>query len=120
MWLERIAGLAFDHWSDAAPCRAYHGDCRMPLCRGLPVYRSGSFDTHGSVWSRRGAPDCRCNIRICIPGGLSAVLAMRNRPSRVAAPATLANQREMQQLIMLVEAVMLGYILARKAHRSTS
>ena len=52
--------------------------------------------------------------------GLSAVLAMRNRPSRVAAPATLANQREMQQLIMLVEAVMLGYILARKAHRSTS
>jgi hypothetical protein len=119
MWLERIAGLAFDHWSDAAPCRAYHGDCRMHLCPGLAVYRSGSFGTRGSVWSRRCAPDCRRNIRICMPGWLSAVLAMRNRPSRVAAPATLANQREMQ-LIMLVEAVMLGYTLARRAHRSTS
>jgi hypothetical protein len=51
--------------------------------------------------------------------GLSAVSATRNRPSRVAAPATLANQREMQ-LIMLVEAVMLGYTLARRVHRSTS
>ena len=50
--------------------------------------------------------------------GAVAIWAMRNRPTRAAAPATLAGQREMQ-LMMLVEAVMLGYTLARKAHRAS-
>jgi hypothetical protein len=43
---------------------------------------------------------------------------MRSRSSSAAAPAALASQREMQ-LVMLVEAVMLGYTLARKAHRTS-
>jgi len=43
---------------------------------------------------------------------------MRNRPARAAMPAALAGQREMQ-LVMLVEAVMLGYTLARKAQRTS-
>jgi hypothetical protein len=41
---------------------------------------------------------------------------MRNRPARAATPAALAGQREMQ-LIMLVEAPMLGHTLVRKAHQ---
>jgi hypothetical protein len=43
--------------------------------------------------------------------------AVRGRSARIATPAALANQRE-TQLIMLVEAVMLGYALARKAQRT--
>lgn len=50
--------------------------------------------------------------------GAAIIWAMRNRPARAATPAALAGQREMQ-LIMLVEAVMLGYTLARKAHRTS-
>lgn len=42
---------------------------------------------------------------------------MRGRPARTANPGALANQREMQ-LVMLVEAVMLGYTLARKVQRT--
>ena len=48
----------------------------------------------------------------------AAIWAMRSRSSSAAAPVALASQREMQ-LVMLVEAVMLGYTLARKAHRTS-
>ncbi len=50
--------------------------------------------------------------------GAVTIWAKRNRPARAAMPAALAGQREMQ-LVMLVEAVMLGYTLARKAHRTS-
>lgn len=42
--------------------------------------------------------------------------AMRARPAKTNAPA-LSGQREMQ-MVMLVEAVMLGYALARKGERA--
>lgn len=42
--------------------------------------------------------------------------AMRAKPAKASTPA-LAGQREMQ-LVMLVEAVMLGYALARKGERA--
>jgi hypothetical protein len=47
---------------------------------------------------------------------LSVAYAMRPKPANSAATPALSNPREMQ-LVMLVEAVMLGYALARKRAR---
>jgi hypothetical protein len=44
-------------------------------------------------------------------------MSRNHRPSP-ATPAPLAGQRDVQ-LIILVEAAMLGYALARKAHRTS-
>jgi len=43
---------------------------------------------------------------------------MRNRLPRAATPAALAGQREIQ-LVMLVEALMLGHTVVRKAHHAS-
>jgi len=60
-----------------------------------------------------------------IVGGIYAALAlilfgvawaMKGRPARVPSAPALASQREMQ-IVMLVEAVMLGYTLAKKHQR---
>lgn len=50
-------------------------------------------------------------------GGAAVLWATRSKPDAPATPA-LAGQREMQ-LVMLVEAVMLGYALARKTPRAS-
>ena len=49
---------------------------------------------------------------------LSVLWAMRPKPAGSAGTPALSNPREMQ-LIMLVEAVMLGYALARKRERAS-
>jgi len=60
-----------------------------------------------------------------IVGGIYAALALilfgvawaiKGRPTKIAPAPALAGQREMQ-LVMLVEAVMLGYTLAKKRQR---
>jgi type VI protein secretion system component VasK len=65
------------------------------------------------------------NARLII-GGIYAALAlillivlwvMRSKPARSAGAPTLQKPREMQ-LVMLMEAVMLGYALARKSERA--
>jgi hypothetical protein len=48
---------------------------------------------------------------------LSILWAMRARPAKSAGAPALSNPREMQ-LVMLVEAVMLGYALARRGERA--
>jgi hypothetical protein len=49
---------------------------------------------------------------------LGILWAMRPKPANLAGPPALSNSREMQ-LVMLVEAVMLGYALARKRERAS-
>jgi hypothetical protein len=49
---------------------------------------------------------------------LSILWAMRAKPAALAGTSALSNPREMQ-LVMLVEAVMLGYALARKRERAS-
>lgn len=68
------------------------------------------------------------NARLII-GGIYAVLAlaslivlwaMRGKPTKSTRAATLQNPREKQhekQLVMLIEAAMAGYDVARKGHR---
>ena len=120
MRIEHIAGLAYDRLVGRLIRRAALV-VAITLCALVALYQFtlagslvvqahfGSIEAHffvGSVYTLLGLI------------GAVAIWAMRNRPTRAAAPATLAGQREMQ-LIMLVEAVMLGYTLARKAHRAS-
>jgi predicted transporter len=120
MRIEHIAGLAYDRLVGRVVRRAALMVAIM-LCALVAIYQFtvagslvvqahyGSIEAHlfvGAVYTLLGLI------------GAVAIWAMRNRPTRAAAPATLTGQREMQ-LIMLAEAVMLGYTLARKAHRAS-
>jgi uncharacterized membrane protein len=49
---------------------------------------------------------------------LSILWAMRSKPAAFTGASALSNPREIQ-LVMLVEAVMLGYTLARKRERAS-
>jgi hypothetical protein len=120
MRLERIAGVVFDHlvgWMmRRAALAAVIAACTLVAIYQFTVAGSlvpeahyGLFEAHlivGDIYAFLGL------------AAFIAVLAVRSRPAHVAAPATLASQRE-TQLLMLVEAVMLGYTLARKAHRAS-
>ena len=120
MRIEHIAGLAYDRLVGRLVRHAALMGA-ITLCALVVIYQFtvagflvvqahyGSIEAHlfvGAVYTLLGLI------------GAITIWAMRNRPTRAAAPATLAGQREMQ-LIMLVEAVMLGYTLARKAHRAS-
>ena len=120
MRIEHIAGLAYDRLVGRLVRRAAL-IVAITLCALVAIYQFtaasslvvqahfGSIEAHifvGAVYTLLGMI------------GVVAIWAMRNRPTRAAAPATLSGQREMQ-LMMLVEAVMLGYTLARKAHRAS-
>lgn len=68
MWLERIAGLAFDHWSDARRAVLI---AAIAVCTCVAVYQftvAEALTLAAQFWTRRGAPDCRRNIRICMSG----------------------------------------------------
>jgi hypothetical protein len=120
MRIEHIAGLAYDRLVGRLVRHAALMGA-ITLCALVVIYQFtvagflvvqahyGSIVAHlfvGAVYTLLGLI------------GAMAIWAMRNRPTRAPAPATLTGQREMQ-LIMLVEAVMLGYTLARKAHRAS-
>lgn len=118
MRLERIAGLAFDHLIGRMLRRAALM-AAIALCVCVAIYQ---FTVAGSLAlaAQFGVVEAYLIVGAVYAFlglvALAAVLATRNRPSRLAAPAKLTSQREMQ-LVMLVEAVMLGYTLARKTAR---
>jgi fucose 4-O-acetylase-like acetyltransferase len=120
MQINQIAGLAYNRLVGRIVRRAVLV-AAIALCALVAIYQFtvagslvvqahyGNVEAHlfvGAVYTFLGL--------VCA----AAIWAMRNRSARAATPATLAGQREMQ-LIMLVEAVMLGYTLARKAHRTS-
>ena len=120
MRIEHIAGLAYDRLVGRVVRRAALMVAIM-LCALVAIYQFtvagslvvqahyGSIEAHlfvGAVYTLLGLT------------GAVAIWTMRNRPTRAATPAALTGQREMQ-LMMLVEAVMLGYALARKAPRAS-
>ena len=120
MRLQRIAGLTFDRFIGRMLRRVLL-IAAIAICAFVAVYK---FTVAGSLVlvARFGLVEAHLIVgAIYAFLGLVAVAAvwtMRGRAPRLSAPATLASQREMQ-LVMLVEAVMLGYTLARKAHRTS-
>ena len=120
MRLERIAGLAFDHFFGRMLRRALLV-VAIAVCAFVAVYQ---FTVAGSLVlvSRFGLIEAYLIVGATYAFlglvAVAAVWATRGRPPRLSTPATLVSQREMQ-LVMLVEAVMLGYTLARKAHRAS-
>ena len=120
MRIEHIAGLAYDRLVGRLVRRAAL-TVAITLCVIVAIYQ---FTVAGSlvVQAHYGSVEAHLFVGAvyALLGliGAVAIWTMRNRPTRAATPATLAGQREMQ-LIMLVEAVMLGYTLARNAHRAS-
>jgi hypothetical protein len=120
MRIDHIAGLAYDRLVGRIVRRAVFM-LAIALCALVAIYQ---FTVAGSLVVREHYGTVEAHLfvgAVYIFLGLvctAAIWAMRRRPSRVSAPATLTSQREMQ-LVMLVEAVMLGYTLARKAHRTS-
>ncbi|HET8974707.1 MAG TPA: hypothetical protein VFN63_15625 [Pseudolabrys sp.] len=113
MRIEHIVGLAYDRLVGRLVRRAAL-TVAITLCVIVAIYQ---FTVAGSLVIQAHYGSVEAHLFV---GAVYAVAiwTMRNRPTRAATPATLAGQREMQ-LIMLVEAVMLGYTLARKAHRAS-
>jgi hypothetical protein len=120
MRIEHMAGLAYDRLVGRLVRRATI-IVAITLCALVAIYQ---FTVAGSlaVQAHYGTVEAHLFVGAVytLLGliGAVAIWTLRNRPTRAATPAALAGQREMQ-LIMLVEAVMLGYTLARKAHRAS-
>lgn len=120
MRIDHIAGLAYDRLIGRIVRRAALM-AAITLCAVVAIYQ---FTVAGSlaIQAHYGSVEAHLFVGAVYTflglAGTVTIWAMRNRPARAAAPTTLAGQREMQ-LIMLVEAVMLGYTLARKAHRTS-
>ena len=118
MRLDNIAVLAFDHLLGRMLRRALIA-LAVTVCAIVAIYY---FTAAGSLAleTRYGAIHGNLILGVIYGGlamvGLAIIWAMRGRSTGAATPA-LASQREMQ-LVMLVEAVMLGYALARKANRA--
>jgi len=116
MRLENIAGLAFDHILGRILRRAL----LVLLIAGFAVVALYYFTAAGSLSleTHYGALHA-----LLIVGAVYAAVAIAfaiwwarlNKRASVSAPV-LSNQRDMQ-IAMLVEAVMLGYALARKGSR---
>jgi fucose 4-O-acetylase-like acetyltransferase len=120
MQINQIAGLAYDRLVGRIVRRTALMTA-IALCTLIAVYQ---FTVAGSlvVQAHYGSIEAHLFVGAVYAFvalvGAATFWAIRNRPARAATPAALAGQREMQ-LIMLVEAVMLGYTLARKAHRAS-
>ena len=120
MRLERIAGLAFDHFIGRMLRRVLLA-ATIAICAFVAVYQ---FTVAGSLVlaARFGFVEAHLIVGAIYAflglAAAAAAWAMRGRAPRLSVPATLASQREMK-LIMLVEAAMLGYTLARKAPRTS-
>ena len=120
MRIDHIAGMAYDRLVGRIVRRAALM-AAIALCALVAIYQ---FTVAGSlvVQEHYGTVEAHFFVGAVYAFlglvGATTIWAMRNRPARAAMPAALAGQREMQ-LVMLVEAVMLGYTLARKAHRTS-
>jgi len=120
MQIDQIAGLAYDRLVGRIMRRAALM-AAIGLCALVAIYQ---FTVAGSLVVQANYGNVEAHLFVgavyAFLGlvGAAIIWAMRNRPARAATPMALAGQREMQ-LIMLVEAVMLGYTLARKAHRTS-
>jgi hypothetical protein len=120
MQINQIAGLAYDRLVGRIVRRTALM-AAIALCMLVAVYQ---FTVAGSlvVQAHYGSIEAHLFVGAVYAFvalvGAATFWAIRNRPARAATPAALAGQREMQ-LVMLVEAVMLGYTLARKAHRAS-
>ena len=120
MRVEHIAGLAYDRTVGRTMRRAVLMTA-IAACGLVAVYQ---FTVAGSlaIESHYGRIEAHLFVGAVYAFfaviGAATIRAMRGRPARTGTPTALANQRELQ-LIMLVEAVMLGYALARKAQRTS-
>jgi hypothetical protein len=120
MRIDHIAGLAYDRLIGRIVRRAALM-VAIALCALVAIYQ---FTVAGSLVVQEHYGNVEAHLFVgavyTFLGlvGAATIWAMRNRPARAATPAAFAGQREMQ-LVMLVEAVMLGYTLARKAHRTS-
>jgi hypothetical protein len=118
MRIEDVAGVAFGH--------IFGRICRRVLLifivAALAVVALYFFTVAGTIAleTQFGALDARVivgTIYATIAIIITIVLVARSKPAKSAAPA-LGGQRDMQ-IAMLVEAVMLGYALARKGNRAS-
>jgi hypothetical protein len=115
MRLDQLSKLAFDHLLGRMFRRALIA-MAIAACAIVAV---DHFTAAGflALEAQYGAMHARLAIGAIYGvlglAGITILWATRNRPA--ASPPALARQRE-TQLIMLVEAVMLGYTLARKAN----
>jgi hypothetical protein len=120
MRIDHIASMAYDRLVGRIVRRAALM-AAIALCALVAIYQ---FTIAGSLVVQEHYGTVEAHLFVgavyAVLGlvGATTIWAMRNRPARAAMPAALAGQREMQ-LVMLVEAVMLGYTLARKAHRTS-
>jgi hypothetical protein len=118
MRLEDIAGLAFDHIFRRIFVRAVIAFTVAAFSIGA-IYH---FTVAGTITLQAQYGEIHARL---IVGAIYAAIAIacailwkvRGRPASSSAPA-LSTQRDMQ-IAMLVEAVMLGYALARKGGRAS-
>lgn len=119
MRLDNIIAAATDHLVGRLLCRAFVVVV-IGLCAIAAIYH---FTIAGNIALTGQFGDLYARL---IVGGIYAVVAlisyailwaMRNRPAHPAGASALSNPREVQ-LVLLVEAVMLGYALARKGERT--
>jgi len=115
MRLEQIAGLAFGHLLGRLMRRL----ALMLLVIISAIVAIYQFTVAASLALETHYDAVQAKLVVgAIYAGIAAVLAMvlwalRQRNNRVAPQTSLAQQREVQ-LVMLVEALMLGYGLAKK------
>ena len=116
--MEQITGIAFDQLLGRVFRRALVA-IAIAACAIVAVYQftaAGSLapETQWGTLHARLVIGTVCSVLGVV--GISILWATRNRPA--ATPPALARQGEMQ-LVMLVEAVMFAYALARKANRAS-
>ena len=118
MRIEDVAGLAFGHIFG----RIFRRALLAVIIAALVVVALYFFTLAGTMAleARYGALDARAIVG-AIYAGAAVVIAIAwaacGKPAGSKAPA-LSGQRDMQ-IAMLVEAVMLGYALARKGSRAS-
>lgn len=118
MRLDHIAGMAVEHLLGRLLRRALVA-VALAVAAIVAIYQGGVAGTL-ALQAEYGATNAHLIVGASFVAlaviFLAIFLAMRGKSSKVAAPA-LSQQRELQ-LAMLVEAVMLGYALARKSDRA--
>jgi hypothetical protein len=119
MRLGSIAGRAFDHLLGRMLRRALVAIVTT-VCAIVAFYYFTAASSL-ALEAEYGAVNANLIIGGIYSGfaviGIGLVWVMRNRTATGTATPALASQREMQ-LVILVEAVMLGYALARKGSRA--
>lgn len=120
MRLENIAGIAFDHFFGRLLKRALVAIV-IAACTLAAVYHFTAAGTL-ALQAQYGALNASLIVGAIYSTvavmGCVALWATGKRPANTGTPALGTQAREMQ-LVMLVEAVMLGYALARKTGRAS-